>query len=269
MKHSPAAPPHIKMDVQPTERELRWFAHIDRHGPQSSEFLYELTSNTHRCRDTSLRRLKVLRDAGYLRLPPQQRHVAKADFNPYVYELTRMGWEVLADHKELERHCRPTGHWWHSYWVSAVSSAIEISATRSGFTYIPAAQILAINGVEMGIPVSGTKLIPDQLFAIKSPDGFRAFALEVDRGTEPVRSPAARKSLQRSVDQYQKVLSQKIYKQHYGMKSNLSVLWVFSTNGRSHRFRELVKGSESRFKQFEISSLVPKFEEIDLKVPLK
>jgi len=98
MKHTLASPPHIKMDVCPTARELRWLAHIDRHGPQSSEFLYEATRDTHRCRDTSLRRLQALREAGYLRLPPQQHQIAKADFNPYVYDLTKLGWDTLADH---------------------------------------------------------------------------------------------------------------------------------------------------------------------------
>ena len=140
-----------------------------------------------RSRDTSLRRLQALREAGYLHLPPQQRQIAKADFNPYVYDLTRLGWDVLSDYHALERHCRPTGHWWHGYWVSVVSSAIEISAKRAGLTYIPAAQILAIKGVNIAVPVGGSKLIPDQIFAIKYPDGYRAFALEVDRGTEPVR----------------------------------------------------------------------------------
>lgn len=239
MKQKFASPPRIKTDLRPTSRELRWFAHIDRHGPQSSEFLYECTRDSHRCRDTALRRLQALREAGYLRLPPQQRHIAKADFNPYVYDLTKLGWEVLADHQDLERHCRPTGHWWHGYWVAAVSSAIQITATRAGFSYVPAAQILAIKGVQMGIPVSGTKLIPDQLFAIKYPDGYRAFALEVDRGTEPVRSPAARKSLQQSMSQYQQVLDAGSYRKYYGLRSNLIVLWVFTVKARQRSFTEL------------------------------
>jgi hypothetical protein len=240
MKHALSSPSKIRTDVVPTARELRWFAHIDRHGPQSSEFLYECTRDTHRCRDTSLRRLQALREAGYLHLPVQQRQIAKADFNPYVYDLTKLGWEVLADHHDLERHCRPTGHWWHGYWVSAVSSAVEISAKRAGLTYIPAAQILAIKGVEVGIPVGSTKLIPDQLFALRYPDGYRAFALEVDRGTEPIRSYAARKSLNRSATQYSEILKNKIYKSHYGLKSNLTTLWIFTNHERRLSFNRVV-----------------------------
>lgn len=240
MKQTLSSPPHIKTDVRPTNRELRWFAHIDRHGPQSSAFLYELTRDTHRCRDTALRRLQALRAANYLRLPPQQLQIAKADFNPYVYDLTQLGWDVLTDHQALERHCRPTGHWWHGFWTSAVTSAIEIGATRVGLEYVPAARILAIRGVEKGIPVSRSKVIPDQLFAIKYPDGYRAYALEIDRGTEPVRSHAARKSLKRSVDQYRQVLQGKIYQQHFGLKSNLVVLWLFNSARRQRQFAELL-----------------------------
>jgi len=267
MKHSPASPPHIKMDVRPTVRELRWFAHIDRHGPQSSEFFYEVTRDTHRCRDTSLRRLQILREAGYLRLPLQQRQIAKADFNPYVYDLTKLGWEVLANHQELERHCRPTGHWWHGYWVSAVSSAIEIASTRAGLEYIPAARILAIKNAPMAIPLSKSSLVPDQLFAIKYPDGFRAFALEVDRGTEPVRSRAARKSLKRSVEQYREVLDGKLHQRHYGLKSNLAVLWVFVSATRRSQFCSLLNERDKQFRSQFISTQMPKY--VELEQPIK
>ncbi len=229
----------IRTCVRPTARELRWFAHIDRHGPQSSEFLVELTRDTHRCKDTALRRLQALREAGYLFLPPQQRHITKANFNPFVYDLTPTGFEYLSYEQPLERQCRPTGHWWHGFWVSSVSSAIEIEATRAGLEYIQAARILAIKDVQMGIPLSRGTVVPDQLFAIKYPDGYRAFVLEVDRGTEPVRSKAARKSLQRSVSQYREVLDLKRHQRHYGLKSNLMVLWVFGSKARESQFQEL------------------------------
>lgn len=262
MKHTLASPSRVKTDIRPTSRELRWFAHIDRHGPQSSEFLYECTRDTHRCRDTSLRRMHALREAGYLRLPAQQRQIAKADFNPYVYDLTKLGWDLLADHKDLEKHCRPTGHWWHGYWVSSVSSAFEICAYRAGISYIPAVQILEIRGVEIGIPVSGTKLIPDQLFALKHIDGYRAFALEVDRGTEPIRSAAARKSLQKSVMQYREVLARKLHQKHFGMKSNLFSVWLFGSHRRNLQFRDVVGSQQPQIKSAICEMIFPKFNEL-------
>lgn len=230
--------PAIIINIRPTARELRWFAHIDRHGPQSSKFLFELTRDTHRCKDTALRRLQALREAGYLFLPPQQWQIAKADFHPFVYDLTPQGFEYLSYEQTLERHCRPTGHWWHGFWVSSVSSAVEIKAKQDGFEYIPAAQVLSIKDVSLGMPLSTGTVIPDQLFAIKYDDGYRAFALEVDCGTEPVRSKAARKSLQRSVQQYREVLDNKVHQWHYGLKCNLIVLWLFQSNARAQQFAD-------------------------------
>jgi hypothetical protein len=113
----------------------------------------------------------------------------------------------------------------------------------------------------MGIPVSGSKVIPDQLFALKYPDGYRAFALEVDRGTEPVRSNAARKSLARSITQYQTVLDQRLHKQHYGLKSNLAVLWVFNSARRQMQFQDLV-GDDRRFKTARADLFFPRFAEV-------
>ena len=52
-----------------TDREVRWLRHIAVHGPQTSEFLLELCSDTHSCRDTGKRTLKKLRDLKYLRYP--------------------------------------------------------------------------------------------------------------------------------------------------------------------------------------------------------
>ncbi|WP_299829323.1 replication-relaxation family protein [uncultured Roseobacter sp.] len=231
----------VSPDRRPTDRELRWLSHIDRHGPQSSAFLFELTRDTHRCKDTALRDMKSLREAEYFRYPKQQDQIAKANFNPHVYDLTAKGFEFLSYHRPLEHRTRPTGHWWHSFWVSSVSSAIEISGTKAGLRYVPATRILGIKGAPMAIPLRRGKLIPDQLFAIKYADGYRAFALEVDRGTEPVRSQAARKSLLRSAAQYREVLDVKLHQRHYGLKSNLIVFWVFMSQARQQQFLELIQ----------------------------
>lgn len=232
----------VSPDLRPTPRELRWFAHIDRHGPQSSAFLFEHTRDTHRCKDTALRRMQTLRDAKYLRYPCQQDQITKANFNPNVYDLTAKGFEYLSYYHPLERHARPTGHWWHGFWVSSVTSAIEIEAARRNLTFVPAAKILALKDVSLPLPLPLGRVIPDQLFAIRYRDGFRAFALEVDRGTEPVRSKAARKSLQRSLSQYYDVLNGKLHQRHYGLKSNLFVLWVFQSQARLRQWQDLFEG---------------------------
>ncbi|SDK68245.1 Replication-relaxation [Aliiruegeria lutimaris] len=186
-------------------------------------------------------------------MPPQQRQVAKAEFNPYIYDLTRLTKDRLGDLGLDEPSVRPTGHWWHGYAVSSVTSSIDIAAARAGVRYIPAHDILAIRGADLAISLGRVKLIPDQLFALDYSGRYRVFALEVDRGTEPLRSTAARKSLQKSVEQYRRLLEEAIYKQHYGLKANLIVLWVFESPGRQSQFLDMLGGQPAAVAQVMLS----------------
>ena len=226
--------------MRPTNREVRWFKHLERHGPQSSFRLFELTSDTHRCKDTALRQLQRLRAGGFLCLPPQQRATERAEFNPYIYDLTPKAQRWLFDLDLAEPTVRPTGHWWHSYMVSSITSEIDLAATHAGVRYIPAHEILTRKGASLGMPIGGKTLIPDQLFALKYPTGFRAYTLEADRGTEPLKSSAARKSLEESILQYADILRHNTHKTHYGVQANLMALFVFTTQYRANRFLQLV-----------------------------
>ncbi|MDX8399131.1 MAG: replication-relaxation family protein [Gallionellaceae bacterium] len=224
-----------------TNREVRWLKHIERHGPQSSLYLYELTKDTHRCKDTALRQMQKLRAGGYLRLPRQQRATEHANFNTYIYDLTPKAQEYMFDRGIEEPTFSPHGHWVHAYMTSCVSSSIDIAAARDGVRYIPAHNILAINGATLTIPIGQQKLIPDQLFALDYGAKFRAFALEVDRGTEPKTTGAKRKSIQNSIDLYSKMIERQVYKSHYGLKAPLLVLWVFSSKTNEAQFLEMLK----------------------------
>ena len=233
-------------NVRPTPREIRWLNHIERHGPQSSTYLYELTRDTHSCRDTALRQLQKLRAGGYLMLPRQQRATEHASFNPYIYDLTQQAKDHLFDLGIAEPTVRPTGHWWHGYMTSCVTSSIDITAARQGVRYIPAHEILAINNAPLAIPIGNQRLIPDQLFALDYGGSYRVFALEVDRGTEPKTSPAKRKSWARSIDMYRQVIDGGLYRQHYGLRANLLVLWVFNSRANEERILEMARQQGDR-----------------------
>lgn len=97
-------------DVSPNERDIRWFKHLERHGPLSSTQLIAWTADTHRCKDTALRRLQALRAAKLLYLPNQQRQTERAEFKPYVYDLAPLGLQFLKDAGLAENTVRPTGH---------------------------------------------------------------------------------------------------------------------------------------------------------------
>jgi len=223
-----------------TPRAIRWLKHIERHGAQSSDYLHGLTNDTHRCADTARRQMQKLRAGGYLRLPQQQRATEHADFNPFIYDLTAKAEKALVDLGIAEDTTRPTGHWWHAYMTSCVTSSIDIASNRVGVRYIPAHKILAIKQSSLAVQIGQQKLIADQLFALDYGGSFRAFMLEVDRGTEPKISVTARKSYAKAIEQYRKLVEQEIYKKHFGLKANLLILWVFNSRSNEMRFLDMV-----------------------------
>lgn len=239
-----------------TDRELRWLRHIAIHGPQSSEFLLELCADTHSCRDTGKRTLKKLRDLEYLRLPQQQRHTAKADFNPHVYDLTKQAERCLRSLGDLET-VRPTGHWWHAFLTASITSAIAIECNRRGYQYIPAHDILNRHGATLAVPHGQQKLIPDQLFAINYGGSFRSFVLEVDRGTEPYASESARKSLRRMIESYAELSAKDALRRHYGLKSPLLVIFAFTAPERADHCVRLLKPLPTRFTAIALVGVVP------------
>ncbi len=96
--HHIAAQPAVRV----TNRELLWLTHINRHGPQPSTALHDLTASTHRCKDTTLRALQRLRAGSILFLPRQQRQIERAEFNPYIYDVTDLGRAHLQNRDRLE-----------------------------------------------------------------------------------------------------------------------------------------------------------------------
>ncbi len=235
-----------RADIAPNERDIRWMKHIERHGPLSSVHLFEVTRDTHRCKDTALRRLQALRAADFLYLPKQQRACERAEFKPYVYDLAPKGHLFLKDAGLAENTVRPTGHWWHIAETAAFTANLDLEARRRGFRYIPAHEILGRAGASLAVPLGPRKLIPDQLFAIDYGGLFRAFMVEVDRGTEPIASTAARKSWRSSLAQYDATFTGGLANKHYGLNAPIAVLWVHRTDARQSAFQRLLGKSHRR-----------------------
>lgn len=221
--------------VRPTNRELLWFAHIERHGPQASTALVDLIADTHRCRDTALRALQRLRAGGLLSLPAQQRAIERADFNPYIYDITSRARAYLDEADLLEDVVRPSGHFWHAYAISALTAAVDRAANRAGLKFVPARSILKLRKVNLGIQIGSSTVLPDQLFAIDYGGSFRAFLLEIDRGTEPITGHKARESLHRKLAAYSTIFARDLHRQHYGLKSPIALLFTFASRVRSER----------------------------------
>ncbi|KCV82442.1 hypothetical protein ATO10_05856 [Actibacterium atlanticum] len=153
---------------------------------------------------------------------------------------------------------RPTGHWWHGYTTSCVTSSIDITASKLGIDYIPAHEILAKRNTNLAIPVGSARLIPDQLCALNYGGAYLAFALEVDRGTEPKTSPAKRKSYARSIALYRELIAGNIYKSHYGLSANMLVLWVFRNLSDEAAFQSLLQNESPYLRQAVLTKTVSK-----------
>jgi hypothetical protein len=230
--HHIAAQPAVRV----TNRELLWLAHINRHGPQPSTALHYMSADTHRCKDTTLRALQRLRAGGILFLPRQQRQIERAEFNPYIYDVTVLGRAHLQNQDRLEPALRPTGHWWHAYGVGALTGAIERSGAAKDIKFITPQAILSRANCGLPIPTPFGTAIPDQLFALDYGGSYRAFILEHDRGTEPIASKAARESLDRKLSRYVAAVATDQHRRHYGLKSPLALLFTFTSRVRAAHF---------------------------------
>jgi hypothetical protein len=229
-----------RVGVRPTGREIRWLKHLERHGPQSSLYLHELTLDTHRDKDTSLRQMQKLRAGSYVHCPRQQRATENASFHPFIYDLTDRGKEFLDNEGLAEQTVTPTGHWVHRYMTACITSSIDVAARRAGVSYIPAHKIIERSGGTLGIDIGKKKLIPDQLFGLDYGGRFRFFCVEADRGTEPKTTASKRKSYRSVIENYAGFIGDKAYKDHYGLTAGMLLLCVFSSRTNEQRFLETV-----------------------------
>ncbi|PHP65441.1 hypothetical protein CSC94_18960 [Zhengella mangrovi] len=245
--------------TRPTEREIRWLRFIQRHGPQSSIYLHELTRDTHRDRDTSLRQMQKLRAGGFLMCPRQQRATENASFNPYIYELTSKARDWLEELGLAENTVRPTGHWVHQYMVSCITSSIDIALQRQGMGYIPAHKILERARTTISIDLGRKTLTPDALFGMDYGGLYRFYCLEADRGTEPKDSKAARKSYRSTIEDYSTLIGDKLYKKDYGLTAGMLLLYVFSSKANERRFLETVQATLGTRSAYILTQTIPGF----------
>ncbi|MEO1700929.1 MAG: replication-relaxation family protein [Pseudomonadota bacterium] len=222
-------------NYQPDARQLRWMKFLNVHGMASSYYLHEQTSNTHACRQTSLRRLRDLFDGQMIYRPRQQRETEGADAHHHVYALTERGFRYLKHEGLWVDAIKPSGPWVHQFMITCITSSIDILARREGHRFIPGHEIT--NDLAVEVPFTWGKgkhsclLIPDSLFAIQYGTGFIAYLVEADRNTEPndPKTPH-RKSARRMIKQYAGFIGGKAYKQAYGLNCPLVVLNVSVSN---------------------------------------
>lgn len=243
-------------------RDMRWLEALRDHGPLPSDYLHAFTAREFVSeKSTRIRLADLAHEANtahggpYLRKPMGQQAGLRPLNRPLVYDLTEAGWEALGTPKKCSS--RPTGPFAHQLMVSTVTAAIELGCLgASTLRFIPGWQILdrahASIAVDLRIAVPPGhqprlhRLIPDQLFALEYGDGgprrYLSFAVECDRGTEPLISrSAARKSGLRNYLQYRQFVGDGLFKRSYALSCSMVVLNVFTSTRRMNAQIELLQ----------------------------
>ncbi len=90
------------------------------------------------------------------------------------------------------------------------------------------------------IPLASGKLIPDgKPFAIKHGNAWRfILGKEIDRGTEPLSTGHARRSIRQKFEHYAECFSNKLYTRHYGFPNSI-VLFITTSPKRMASMMEL------------------------------
>lgn len=241
--------------VVPQERDLRYCEAIQRHGPLSSTYLFDFTRHLAENRNQHQKRLTLLANEDrtphggpYLVRPWQQFQTIHARSNPVVVDLARAGRALLREHGLLARHAGPPGGpYLHRFMTAAITASIEIAAREAGIRYVsqeeilvrqtcPEATRLARHPLAFPLP-DGGHLVPDQLFGLEYPVAsggkrYRFFALEADRGTEPLRPrDRSRSSILQKLDGYLHVRRRESFREQFGIP-NLLVLVVTTSVDR-------------------------------------
>jgi hypothetical protein len=247
-----------------TPRDLAIFELLERYRYLRSTFIRAFVGGASETRFKE-RLGDLYHEGGYLNRPERQWETARSRYMPVVYENSERAREVLAMHGRLAERCphMPYGatgagrQFVHSLTICEVLAAIELATVADpDLRFIAWPEILAkapevarssTYPLRLPVPsspaVSGKRavwnarfVIPDGLFGleyfVKGQKSYRFFALEVDRGTMPVRrSNCAQSSHLGKLLAYRDIVEGSGHKYWFGIP-NLLVLTVATSEPR-------------------------------------
>lgn len=246
-------------------RDLEIFKLLDRYGMLRSGAIRAFFPGSDR--GDLLDRLRRLYDFGYVdRLDSEPGCRITRDMQS-VYELGALGKQELRQRELLIEEpagsLKATGNFYHSLMICDILASIDVGCRSSGvwpvtkdgavrmptLRFIPFHEILAKapcrdSGKPMCIPVNDTlkSITPDAIFGLEY-DGHnrRYFALEADRGSEPIyRAKRAQSSVVRKFEQYRALLATDGVRTHLGITAPLFPMFVTMNDGRLPKMRDLL-----------------------------
>jgi hypothetical protein len=237
-----ARPIHI------TERDVEIVALLGRHRYLRSTYIEAFIGGN----PTALRwRLRDLFDAGYLQRPIAQWQFADARFVPAVYQLADRGKQLLESRGELALGTDSSrANYLHGLLASEVAASIELGIRRNPALHlITQSEIMdrlqlnsstSIN--RLSFPLGGNLfLVPDALFGVRGPSGVVLYALEADRGTEPISRSRRGSSYAGKLEAYRRLIGENLYKRYLNTPAPLVVLHVTPSRTRMQRMAGAAK----------------------------
>ncbi len=244
-----------------------WLHALHKHGPLGSsnllDFAKSLGMNEKRGRERLgdlFHENNTTHGGAYLARPRQQFQIIDSRYNQLVYDLAPSGVRALREKSAWCDRSGPNGGpWWHRFMVSSITGAFDLgTADRTDVSFIPQSKILERASsslqcfVEYADPGSTStitrSLKPDALFGLRyhteAGCRFRFFAVEADRGTEPLStSSKTRKSLRRCVLQYRSLLVHRAYREQFKLTAPMLVLFVTMSSRRAEAIANIVMES--------------------------
>lgn len=171
----------------------------------------------------------------------------QARYKHAVYARTAKADTYLGEHRQRDRD--PFAH---RLLQDLVTASIRLSVGRDPrLNFVPWLDLAATGKVPAAtldsaephaIPLESGKIVPDgKPFAIRAGNRWRfVLGMEIDRGTEPLASPQARRTIAKKLDNYAGCFSRQLYASHYGFPNSL-VLFVTTSAARMHSMMALTE----------------------------
>jgi hypothetical protein len=237
--------------IELSERDLRIFEALYRHGPLPTHYLHEFAKDLGKNFAAHQHRLTKLYNGTkdgrtFLSRPPQQFASYEARYQPLIYDLTPKSKQVLAERGRLSRFMPDrTDPFVHRFMGACISASIDISSQSRHLRYISKDAIFKKIGLEpnpLSILAGNKSLIPDDLFGLEYPGkSYRFFAVEIDRNTESIeRTRLDQNAFGTKLRGYLDIAGNKTYRSHWGIP-NLLVLTVTTNVAHMHNILGYLK----------------------------
>ena len=246
------SPKGLRLELGP--RDFAIFRLLQRYRYLPSNYIHAFVGGRSLARFKE--RLRDLYHEGLIDRPAEQWQFANARSQPAVYEagtrMRRLLSDVGSPQDEVRTYLGAGAHrqFLHSLWICRALACFELGVlAEKGLGWIPWCEIRdrvpggeAARSTAFRLPTRHGCVIPDGIFGLRyTGDGapaYRFLALEIDRGTMPVRrSDPTQSSLLRKVQDYRQILAGETFKTSLGIPNLLVLTLTFAPS----RHAEILK----------------------------